>query len=98
MMESQKPYRWRIRVLSVGSCVFGITTALFPVAIFRIFYAHPPLLLTLLLYGLAAVFMTLGWWWFFERPNAADKIPTSSKELRRRKKEFYEWLDSQGRR
>jgi hypothetical protein len=34
-----------------------------------------------------------------DRPVELDrKFPTSSKELRRRKKELYDWLDSLGRR
>jgi hypothetical protein len=40
-----------------------------------------------------------GFWALVDRPTAPDrKFPTSSKELRRRKKELYDWLDSLGRR
>jgi hypothetical protein len=36
--------------------------------------------------------------WIGARIERNKKIPTSSKELRRRRKTFYEWLDSQERR
>jgi hypothetical protein len=40
-----------------------------------------------------------GFWALVDRPVELDrKFPTSSKELRRRKKELYDWLDSLGRR
>jgi hypothetical protein len=40
-----------------------------------------------------------GFWALVDRPAELDrKFPTSSKELRRRKKELYDWLDSLGRR
>jgi len=36
--------------------------------------------------------------WVSVRNELNKKIPTPSHELRRRNKEFYNWLDSQGRR
>jgi ammonia channel protein AmtB len=36
--------------------------------------------------------------WIRERAELNKKIPVSSKELHRRKKRFYDWLASQGRR
>ncbi len=43
-------------------------------------------------------FYLTGMWVVAERsPELDKKILISSKELRRRKKEFYEWLDSQGK-
>lgn len=43
-------------------------------------------------------FYRTGVWMVTERPAELDKkIPVSSKELRTRKKRFYEWLDSQGK-
>jgi hypothetical protein len=40
-----------------------------------------------------------GFWTLVDRPTEPDrKFPTSSKELRRRKKGLYDWLDSLGRR
>jgi hypothetical protein len=35
--------------------------------------------------------------WVHVRDEQNKKLPTNSKELRRRTKRFYEWLDSQGR-
>jgi predicted PurR-regulated permease PerM len=44
-------------------------------------------------------FYFTGIWMLVERPAELDrKFPISSKELRRRKKEFYDWVDSLGRR
>ena len=40
-----------------------------------------------------------GLWTFLYRPAELNKkFPITSEELRRRKKEFYDWLASQGRR
>jgi hypothetical protein len=37
--------------------------------------------------------------WFRKKPDEiARTVPTPSKELRRKRKAFYDWLDSQGRR
>jgi hypothetical protein len=36
--------------------------------------------------------------WIRSRAELNKKIPVSSKELHRRKKRFYDWLASQGRR
>src|SRR5215472_18216492 len=42
--------------------------------------------------------LLLGIWRLAERPEELDKNLVSSRKLRGRKKEFYEWLDSQRRR
>jgi hypothetical protein len=56
--------------------------------------------LTLLLFvGLWIAFYFAGVWASTERRAELDrKFPISSKELRKRKKEFYDWLASRGRR
>ena len=42
-------------------------------------------------------FYFLGMWMIVERPDELDrKFPVSSRELRKRKKEFYDWVDSLG--
>jgi hypothetical protein len=48
---------------------------------------------------LGAVFVALYFVgnWVQGRMEQNKKLPTSSKELRRRKKQFYDWLDSQER-
>jgi Flp pilus assembly protein protease CpaA len=44
-------------------------------------------------------FYFAGIWAATDRPAELDKkFPTSSRELQKRKKAFYDWLDSQGRR
>jgi hypothetical protein len=44
-------------------------------------------------------FYLAGIWMLVERPAELDrKFPISSKELRRRRKAFYDWVDSLGRR
>jgi hypothetical protein len=44
-------------------------------------------------------FYLIGVWVVVDRPaELSRKLPISSKELHRRKKEFYDWLASQGRR
>ena len=44
-------------------------------------------------------FYFTGVWAAVDRPAELNrKLPVSSKELRRRKKEFYDWLGTRGRR
>lgn len=55
--------------------------------------------LALLFIGLFVGIYFTGLWMLVYRPAELDKkFPLSSKELRRRKKEFYAWLDSLGHR
>jgi hypothetical protein len=51
----------------------------------------------LLLSGAVFVALYFAGRWIAVRSELNKKLPTSSKELRRRTKEFYDWLDSQGR-
>jgi hypothetical protein len=56
-------------------------------------------LLAFIFVGLLVGGYAAGYWVSFERPKElAKKIAINSKELRRRKKEFFDWLASQGRR
>jgi hypothetical protein len=50
----------------------------------------------LIFMGIWLGFYAAGSWAFFAQLNT--KIPISGKELRRRKKEFYDWLASLGHR
>ena len=53
-------------------------------------------ILLLILIALWAGFFLAGIWVFLYRPaELSRKFPIRSEELRRRKKEFYDWLDSQ---
>jgi hypothetical protein len=56
--------------------------------------------LTLLVFtGLFVGLYFAGFWALVDRPDELNKkFPISSKELRRRKKEIYDWLDSLGHR
>lgn len=76
------------------SLFFGVLFSAF------IFGSWPqlPILVKLLISGvLAFAFYFLGVW-IFVRNEQNKEIPTPSHELRRRKKAFYDWLDSRGRR
>jgi hypothetical protein len=82
--------------------VFGLVLALFfgslLIAFIHQFYPTASLPVMLLI-GLAvyAAFYLAGVWAVVDRPAELDeKIPLSSNERRRRKKQFYDWLDSLG--
>jgi cell division protein FtsW (lipid II flippase) len=56
----------------------------------------PTTLVVLLFLVLFIGFYFTGMWILVDRPAEIDeKFPTSTQELRRRKKRFYDWLDSQ---
>jgi hypothetical protein len=56
-------------------------------------------LIFLIFVGLCVGFYFAGLWVMVDHPAELDrKFPISSKELRRRRKEFYDWVDSLGRR
>lgn len=50
----------------------------------------------LLLSGALCVALYFVGRWIAVRSELNKKLPTSSKELRKRRKRFYDWLDSQG--
>jgi hypothetical protein len=99
MTEQPEPYKWRIRIRSIASVVLGVTTAFFPVDVAKSLDRNLSLTAMLAMYFGSAVFLSFGWRLYFDRPEELGKeIPISSKEHRSRKKRFYDWLDSQGRR
>jgi len=51
----------------------------------------------LLLSGALLVSFYFAGRWIAVREEENKKLPTSSRELKKQKKEFYDWLDSQGR-
>lgn len=58
----------------------------------------PIVLIVIIFVALIIGFYFVGIWVAIDRPAELDKkFPISSKELRRRKKALFEWLDSQGR-
>jgi phosphotransferase system glucose/maltose/N-acetylglucosamine-specific IIC component len=75
--------------LFFGSIFSAVALQVFP-------HTHP--VLKWLIIGMfVASFYFVGAWVAI-RQELNKKIPTPSHELRRRKKDFYDWLDSQGRR
>jgi len=99
MTEQPEPYKWRTRIRSIASVVLGATTAFFPVAVAWSLDRNLSLTAMLSVYVGSAVFLSFAWRLYFDRPEELGKqTPINSKEHRRRKKEFYDWLDSQGRR
>jgi|ERR1051326_436344 hypothetical protein len=99
MIEHPEPYKRETRLRSILSVVMGVITALFPVELASHLDRDLSLTAMLAVYLGSAVLLSFVWRRYFDRPEEVRKrIPISSKELRRRKKEFYDWLDSQGRR
>jgi len=99
MIEKPEPYKWQTRLGSIISIVMGVVTALFPVAVAWSVDRNLSSAAMLAMYVGSVVVLSFAWLLYFDRPEELQKrIPISSREHRRRKKEFYDWLDSQGRR
>ena len=99
MAEQPEPYRWQTRIRSIASVVMGAMTGLFPVSVAWSLDRNLSLTAMLAVYVGSAVILSFAWRLYFDRPEELGKqIPISSKEHQRRKKEFYDWLDSQSHR
>ena len=99
MIEKPEPYKWQARLRSIISIVMAVFTGLFPVAVARGIDRSLSLTAMLAVYVGSVVVLSFAWRLSFDRPEELQKrIPISSREHRRKKKEFYDWLDSQGRR
>jgi phosphotransferase system glucose/maltose/N-acetylglucosamine-specific IIC component len=99
MIKKPKPYKWQTRLRSIISIVMALITALFPVAVAWGIDRSLSLTAMLAVYVGSVVVLRFAWRLYFDPPEELQKrIPISSQEHRRRKKEFYDWLDSQGRR
>lgn len=99
MIEHPEPYKRKTRLQSILAVVMGAITALFPVEVALHLDRDFSLPAMLAIYVGSAVILSFAWRLYFDRPEKLRKrIPISSKEHRRRKKEFYDWLDSQGHR
>jgi hypothetical protein len=85
---------WRYRIRPVGSSMYAMASAvLATIAILPFYPALRPRSVLLIFVGLCVVFYFVWIWVFYERPAELEKkVPISSKELRRRKKEFYDSL------
>jgi hypothetical protein len=75
--------------LFFGSSFSAVALQIFP-------HSHP-VLKCLIITVFAVSFYCVGVW-VSTREELNKKFPTPSHELRRRRKDFYDWLDSQGRR
>jgi predicted PurR-regulated permease PerM len=84
----------------VWGVVFATMFAPVITAILHNFWPELPIALILLTFVCLCIgFYFTGIWMLVERPTELErKFPVSSKELRRRKKEFYDWVDSLGKR
>ena len=84
-----------------SSVLTGVLYSLFFGSLFSAFayYTWPqsPIAVKLLVSGVIALAFYIVGVWVSVRQEQNKKIPTPSHELRRRKKAFYDWLDSQGR-
>jgi len=80
----------------IVSGALAISWAAVPVLLVRPFLQVIPSVLTLIV--LFTCFYCVGIWILIDRPaELKKKLPITSKELRERKKAFYDWLASQGR-
>jgi hypothetical protein len=93
MMEPKKT-GWRYRIRPFGSLMYAIGSAgLTTAAIWPLYPTFRPRAMLLIFVGFCVVFFFVWNWVFYERPAELDKkLPISSRELRRRKKEFYDSL------
>jgi hypothetical protein len=81
-----------------GVCLAVMYTTLVAVAVSGLWPSLHAGLTVLILLGLAVGFYFTGIWVALDRPaELKKKISINSKQLKRRKKEFYDWLTAQGR-
>jgi len=82
-----------------GICLATIYATLATGIVFGIWRGLPATLVLLIFVALWIGFYFTGIWIAVDRPDELKrKFPIGSKELSRRKREFYDWLASQGRR
>jgi len=81
--------------------LYGVLLAIFAfpatLIIYRIWHNMPAWLIALTLIVLLVVFYFLGISYGNRPAEVRKRVPISSQELRRRRKQFYDWLASQGR-
>lgn len=89
------PAPMKPRAQRIGAWLYGLSSAVLTIA--GVYELFPKLRGTVLLLVLLVLWVIYGvaWrWLFFERqPELEKKIPLSSKELRKRKKEFFDSLE-----
>lgn len=80
----------------LGACYAAVFDTLIIVGLHR-YWPEMSIGVLVLLAGAVFVPIFFAGWRVAVRMEQNKKLPTSSKELRRRTKEFYDWLGSQGR-
>jgi hypothetical protein len=82
--------------------VYGVLFAIFAppatLILYRIWRNMPAWLAALILIVFLVVFYRVGVLYGNRPAEVRKNVPISSQELRRRRKRFYDWLASQGRR
>jgi len=93
-MTREKKTGWRRSVLRIGTAMQAILYAVLVTGIvWRFNPTHSYGALVLIFVGFCIAFYFLWIWVFVERPaELAKKLPISSKELRRKRQEFYDNL------
>jgi hypothetical protein len=82
-----------------GLCLALVFGTLIAATVCRLLSGLPGPVIVLVYVSLWIGFYFTGIWMIVERPAELDKkFPLSSGELRKRKRAFYDWLDSLGRR
>jgi len=84
---------------SMGPLLGGVTAAVFGTFMMAGFHSYWPDMSIWVLVFLSAAFFVAFYFaglWVHVRNAQNKKLPTNSTELRRRTKQFYDWLDSQG--
>jgi hypothetical protein len=91
---------WRRRIRLFGNWIYSLASASLVMLATSPLYAALRIRSVLLIFiGLCVAFYFVWNWVLYERPAELEKkLPISSKEFRRRKKELYDWLAAQGRR
>jgi len=82
-----------------GVCLATMYSTLITWIVYGVVGGLRPVLLILVFVAMWIGIYFAGVWAAVDRPAELNrKLPTSSKELRRQKKSFYDWLASHGRR
>ena len=99
MTETPEPYKWQTRIRSIISGVLGVIFALVPVKIALHLSPNLSTVGLIVVYAGSAILLGIAARLCIDQLGQLDKqIPISSEERRRRTKEFYDWLNTQGRR
>jgi hypothetical protein len=92
-MKPHGPYKLLGQAPNIGAWVLVAIAALAPLVLVHRIHPNLPGPALAVVYGLSVVILAFFWHVYFAWPKELDRrIPISSKELRRRKKEFYDQL------